>query len=296
MDKPTSDLPSISALKKFLRELLSSLPGKELGENVVEFQKFIESVGLGNIIYLDEKGNVSLESSALPSLNLPETVRKILLYLGTQMEPNLSEPFSELFVESYLEFRSSSQPAADIWLKQMLRDQGGPISAYGIIEKLPKDTNLPPIFQFLIPGSTRLLKEEKPEQSYSMVKEAIKYGFKAFCISKLEPNKVKNRYGMKKAQIVWLTFNKTKEKFIPPDDLIGLKFLVSKIDLGSVLLLDCFNEIKLVNGFKAALEFLEELKDLCAKKKLILVLSINPIKLEENQLLTLERRVGCRKK
>ncbi|MBC7219525.1 MAG: DUF835 domain-containing protein [Hadesarchaea archaeon] len=292
MDKPTSDLPSVSALIKFLHELLLSLPGKELGENVIEFQKFVKNVNLGDIIYLDEKGNVSLKPSTLPSLNLPETVRKILVYLGNQMEPNLSDPYCELFIETYLEFRSSSPPAADIWLKQMLRDHGGLLFAYGIIDKLPKNAKLPPIFQLLKPGATHLLMEEKPEQGYSMVREAMKYGFKAFCISKLEPNKVRQRYGVKNANIIWLTFNKTKEKSMPPDDLNGLKFLASKIDPGSILLFDCFNEIKLVNGFKAALEFFRELKDLCANKRLVLLISANPKKLDEKQVLALERMMG----
>lgn len=296
MENPTLELPSVSALKKFLHELLLSLPGKELGENVIEFQKFIKNLGLGDNIYLDEKGNISVAPSAISSLNLPETVRKILVYLGGQMEPNLSEPYCELFVETYLEFRSSSPPAADIWLKQMLRDHGGLLSAYGIIEKLPKNTKLPQIFQLMGPGSIHLLKEEKPEQGYAMIKEAIQYAFNGFCVSKLEPSKVKYRYGVKNAQIIWLTFNKTREKSIPPDDLSGLKSLVSKMDPGSVLLFDCFNEIKLVNGFKAALEFFEELSDLCAKKRLALILSVNPKKLAEEQVLALERIVGGRKR
>lgn len=296
MEKSISELPSVSALKKFLHKLLLFLPGQELGENVIEFQKFTKSVGLGDIVYLDEGGNVSLKPSELPSLNFPEAVRKILTYLGDQMEPNLSDHYSELFVETYLEFRSSSQPAADIWLKQMLRDHGGLLSAYGIVEKLPKNTKLPQIFQLMRPSSLHLLKEEKPEQGYAMVKEAIQYAFKAFCVSKLEPNKVKHKYGVKNAKIIWLTFCKTGEKSIPPDNLNELNSLVSKIELGSVLLFDCFNEIKLTNGFKTAIEFFKELKDLCAKKKLPLIISINPKKLTEEQVLALERTMEGRKK
>ncbi|MGC8816837.1 MAG: DUF835 domain-containing protein [Candidatus Hadarchaeum sp.] len=296
MENYVSELPSISALKKFLHELLPSLPGQELGENVIEFQNFIKSIGLGNIIYLDERGNVSLKSSALSSLNMPETVRKILVYLGNQMEPNLSDPYRELFIKNYLEFRSGSQPAAEIWLNQMLHDHGGLLSAYGIIEKLPKDTKLPPIFQLLRPGSIHFLKEEKPEQGYAMIREAIKYAFKGFCVSKLEPNKVRYRYGVKNAQIIWLTFNKTKEKSISPDDLDGLKSLISKADIGSVILFDCLNEIKLVNGFKEALELFKELKKLCREGRLILIVSVDPKKLAEKQLLALEQAMEVNEK
>lgn len=296
MEKPTSELPFISNLKSFLQELLLALPGKELGENVIEFQKFLKNVDLGYIIHLDEKGNILLDPSTLDSLNLPETVRKILVYLGDQMEPNLSEPFKDLFVETYLEFKSSSQPAADIWLKQMLRDHGGLLSGYGVIEELLKNTKLPTIFETIRPGSVHLLQEEKPEKGYAMMKEAVQYSFKVLCVSKLEPNKVKNRYKLKNVQIVWLTFNKTKEKSIMPDDLDGLKFLVSKIGLGSVVMFDCFNEIKLVNSFKVALEFLKELKDLCVKRRLALILSIDPKKLTEEQVLALERVMEVRKK
>jgi hypothetical protein len=292
----TAEPPSILALKSFLHELLLALPGKELGENVIEFQRFLKNVGLGDAVSLGEKGNISIEPSALPSLNLPEAARKILLYLGDQMDPVLSELYVKLFLETYEEFRSSSEPAANIWLGQLLRDCGGLLSGYGIIDRLPKNVKMPQLFQLMKPGSIHLKKEEKPAESYALVKEAVNYGFKAFCVTKLEPSKIRYRYGLKNSEIIWLTFKKVKERTITPDDLAGLSSFVSGVGLGSVVLFDCFQEIKVVNGFKGALEFFRELRTICAKNKSILVISINPMKLTEEQLSALDQALGGREK
>jgi len=65
-----------------LSELLKTLPGKELGENVIEFQRFIRDVGLGNACTINKDGKMIIDPTALRSLNMPEVVRKILNYLA----------------------------------------------------------------------------------------------------------------------------------------------------------------------------------------------------------------------
>jgi len=281
-----------SSLHGFLSGLLKTLPGKELGQNIIVFDRFIRDVELNKAVFIDEKGEVSINPSELPSLNLPEVVRKILGYLGDQMEPNLSNLYAKLFIDAYEETRSSSQPAADIWLGQIMRDYGGLLSAYGVVDKLSREVNLPSIFKLMRPGSTHLLKEEKPTESYAMVKEATRYGFRLVCVSKLEPSKVKYRYGLKNVTVIWLTFRKTKEKTVSPDKLGELKLLISNTGAGSVILFDCLKEIKVVNGFKKAVDFLREIIDLCVKNRLVLVVSIDPRSFTAEQLSALEQEFG----
>jgi len=88
-----------------------------------------------------------------------------------------------------------------------------------------------------------LLREEKQKTGYEIAKEASRFGFTVICVSRLEPNKVKYRYGLKNITIVWLTFTKTKTKTVSPDKLGELKLLISNIGAGSVVLLDCLKEI-----------------------------------------------------
>lgn len=291
MEKAKSVSTQIYSLQEFLQEVLTTLPGKELGENIIEFQRFLKDVGLGNAATINKNGGVIVDPVAIKSINLPEIVRKILNYLGGQMSTQLSNLFVRLFIDAYEEIKSSSKPAADIWLGQIMRDYGGLLTAYGIIGEFAQDIDLPPIFSSLTPGSVYLLKEERPTTGYEMIKEAGRYGFKIVCISKLEPNKVKYRYGLKNITIVWLTFVKTKAKSVNPDKLGELKLLISNIGAGSVVLLDCLKEINIVNGFEKALDFLKEVKDLCIKNRFALLISINPMTFPTEQLSALEQEL-----
>ncbi len=284
-----------SDLQEFLRELLKALPGKELGENVVEFQRFLKEVGLDSAVAINKSGEVIINTIALRSINLPEAIRKILNYLGGQMSAHLSELFVRLFIDTYEEIKSESKPAADIWLGQIIRDYGGLLAAYDIVGKFAQEIELPQIFSSLRPGFTYLLKDEDGTIGYEMVKEANRYGFSVVCISKLDPNKVKYRHGLKNIPVIWLTFVKTKAKAVSPDKIGELKMLISNVGPGSVVLVDCLKEIIVVNGLERSLDFVKDAKEICKKNRLVLLASINPESYPAEQLAALEHEVGGQK-
>jgi|GEM_PF-2923335 len=296
MEKTDLISSQTSNLKEFLRELLETLPGKELGENIVEFQKFLEDVELENVVAISENGEVLIDPVKLQSANLPEVVRKILNYLGGQMSTSLSNLFVMLFIDTYEEIKVGSKPAADIWLNQIIRDYGGLLAAYDIVGKFAQEIELPSIFSSLRPGFTYLLKDEGQNKGYEIIKDATRYGFNVVCISKLDPNKVKYRHGLKNMAFIWLTFVKTKAKAISPDRLGELKVLISNIGSGSVVLIDCLKEIILINGFERSLDFFRDVKDTCKKNRLVLLISVDPRNYPEEQLVALEREIERVKK
>ena len=159
------------SLQEFLRELLMTLPGKELGENVVEFQKFLRDIKLDNIVSINKNGEPTINSAEISSLNLTEVVRKILNYLGGQMEPSLSSLYARLFIDAYEEIKSSSKPAADIWLGQIMRDHGGLLSAYGITNKFSHDVELPSVVRLLEPGSSYFWKKKNQPRATRWLKK-----------------------------------------------------------------------------------------------------------------------------
>lgn len=291
MEKEDLISSQMSNLQEFLRELLMFLPGKELGENVVEFQRFLKDVGLGGAIAIDKSGEIIISSDKLQSVNLPEVTRKILNYLGGQMSARLSNLFVKLFISTYKEIKSGSKPAADIWLSQIIRDYGGLLAAYDIMGEFAEEIELPPIFSSLRLGSMYLLKDEGQAKGYEMIKEAARYGFNVCCISKLDPNKIKYRHGMKNVNFIWLTFNKAKVRTISPDKLGELKSLISNTNPGSAILIDCLKEIILVNGFEKCLEFLKNVMEICRKNRLALIISIKHQNYPAEQLAALEQEM-----
>ncbi len=277
--------------RKFLVDLLKAVPGKELGENTVIFRRFLDRTGLNEVVSFKE-GQIIFEEDKLPSLNLLDSLNKILDYMKRQVWAIAAiENFAELFVHAYETVSLTSKFDADNWLDRILRRHGVFLSNYGVLDKMPKDVDLPPIFKLLKPGVARIFEEEEPILGYTTLKDATRYGFRTVCVSRFEPKKVRQTYGLSDSTIVWVTFGKTEEEAMPPDKLDALKVMISELDAVSVVLLDCFVEIKIVNGFEKAISFLKEIKDLCRKKRLALLVSIDPRKFLGEQLVALEQQL-----
>ena len=90
-----------------------------------------------------------------------------------------------------------------------------------------------------------------------------------------------------------MTF-KDVENAISPKDRDGLKSaisdLVGKTEKG-VILLDCFDQLMLVNGFEKSMSMLMEIKDLCMKNNANLLFSINPKMFVEKQMAAIEKEL-----
>lgn len=276
-------------LQKFLNKFLDTLPGKELGQDVIEFNRFLGDVGLNKIVTLNERGELSFALGELEPENILRILGQILEYLEDEIEP-LAESFIALFVKVFSEVKSESI-ARDRGLQEVLRKHSSFFYSFGLLDQLTLDVELPPIFKLLKPCGAIIFKEEKPSQGYDVLKQASEHNFKAVCLTKLEPSKIRDRYDLRNAKIAWLTFSKSEDSSIRPDELNRIIGLISDCSAGSVILFDCFHEIKIVNGFDKTVKFLGELKKLCVEKKLVILISINPTTFHDNQLILFEREL-----
>ena len=119
------------------------------------------------------------------------------------------------------------------------------------------------------------------------------HGVPGLCITKVEPNKVRERYGLKKTPVVWMSFRKVAGA-LSPYDLDEIKRKV--VDLGrktkkGVVFLDSFDVIKTVHGFKKAMSFIRELKKVCADSKWALLVEIDSTVYSSEQLSEIEREL-----
>ncbi|MBU4256424.1 MAG: DUF835 domain-containing protein [Candidatus Thermoplasmatota archaeon] len=142
-------------------------------------------------------------------------------------------------------------------------------------------------------GLSYLVKEEKLDKSYEIFYDQVTHGSSGLSITKLPPEKVRERYRITKSPILWLTF-KEVENAISPKDIEGVKSVISDF-LGKaekpVILLDCFDQLILANGFEKSMNMLREIKDLCMKNNANLLLSINPEMFEKEQTATIEKEL-----
>jgi hypothetical protein len=142
-------------------------------------------------------------------------------------------------------------------------------------------------------GISYFIKEEKLDKSYEIFYDQITHGSPGLAITKLPPERVRERYKIAKSPILWLTF-KEVENAISPKDIEGLKSAISdfvgKVEK-PVILLDCFDQLMLVNGFEKAMSMLWEVKDICMKNNASLLLSVDPEMFEKEQVVAIEKEL-----
>ena len=277
----------------FLRIFQDKIPGRQLGESSFRFDEYIEAMGLTNVI-LPGFGRLAFNVDGLMNIDigqLPDTILRTVKEYNWARET--MDAFSNVFAMTYQTLRLKSERAADEWFDQMLKRHGVFLAEQGILAAMPKQVKIPKILKNLQSGRTYLFQEEKPAEAYQLLKEALRYGFASLCISKLHPGKVKERCDVGKDSILWLTFEKG-ERTMSPKDTDKLNKTVSEFVEGThpgVILLDCLDQIKFANGFQKSLAILEDLRNLCSRNDLIVLISVNPEMFEKQELQAIEKKL-----
>ncbi|MGQ0798416.1 MAG: isoleucine--tRNA ligase [Methanobacteriota archaeon] len=151
-----------------------------------------------------------------------------------------------------------------------------------------------PAQALLRPASTYLVKEEQSEEAYRLFAEAVKGGRKGLCVTRMFPQKVRERYGLTDVGVVWLS-NVGKDDAIRPKDLETLSLAIERFlatDRG-VILLDGVEYLVTNNNFITVLRLLQSLRDQVAIHGSSLLFSVNPSTLDTHQLTLLEREVDA---
>lgn len=284
-----------SAYLRILNQLRSVLPGKELGVSIFKFDEYVEAMGLSGVVYVDESKKLRFDSGKFVQEEINEITDSVLRTLKSIPEAKeVSQQFSDVLVETYRILKSKSKNDADEWFDRMIRMHGSFLWRSRILDGVSKKVGTPEIFKDLHPGRVYLFREEKPAQAYKKLKEALNYGFVALCISKLHPEKVRKRYNVGGGSIFWLTFKKA-EGTINPADVGKLQRTISefvKRSEASIVLLDCFDQIKFANGFHKSLTMLKDFRNLCNENNSIMLISINPEMFEKEELAAIEKELG----
>jgi hypothetical protein len=145
----------------------------------------------------------------------------------------------------------------------------------------------------LLPGACYISRERKSERAFEIFTDQVMHGLQGLCVSRLKPEVVRERYGLRKTPIVWLTQNaEAGEKCITPTDMPRVHFVISDfLDKaeGSVILLDGIEYIITHNSFPSALKLLQLLNDRVMMHSARLIVPVDPVAVGEKELALLER-------
>ncbi len=142
-------------------------------------------------------------------------------------------------------------------------------------------------------GYIYLSGSSEPEQSYETFSELVKSGKPGLCITRMNPDKVRDIYGLAKTPIVWLTKNKIDgQQSIDSTELFRIHptiaDFVNKIDDG-VVLMDGLEYLILDNDFLSVVKLIEQTNDTIMASGSRMILQLDPHILEKKEFHLLKR-------
>ena len=160
-----------------------------------------------------------------------------------------------------------------------------------LTEDVEEDTNNYKIE--LESGYIYLSECEGPEQSYRAFSELVKGGKPGLCITRQNPDKIRNMYGIAKTPIVWLTKNKISgQQSIDSTELFKIyptiADFVNKVYDG-VVLMDGLEYLILDNDFLSVVKLIEQTNDVIMASSSRMVLQVDPNILEKKEFHLLKR-------
>ncbi len=145
----------------------------------------------------------------------------------------------------------------------------------------------------LQPGACYISRERKSEKAFEIFTDLVTHGLQGLCVTRIRPETVRERYGLRKTPVVWLTQNADpNEKCISPTDMPRLHFVISDfLDKAedSVILLEGMEYIITHNSFPSALKLIQLLIDRVMMHRSRLLLPVDPQAVGEKELALLER-------
>jgi len=169
----------------------------------------------------------------------------------------------------------------------------GPAPTSHVRAEFTRPDQLPPPEIEAQPSSTYLVKEGMPGQTYAIFLAALKKGRKGFCVTRVYPQKVREKYGIApEVPILWLS-NVGKDDSVRPKDLEKLSLALEQFIAkeAGVVLIDGIEYLITNNNFLTVLRLVQALRDTVAIHGATVVLSVNPSTLDTHQLTLLEKEV-----
>ncbi len=135
-----------------------------------------------------------------------------------------------------------------------------------------------------------LIKEDEENQAHELFIGSLNRGFAGLGIVRENPEGVKKRYNLEKTSFIWLNKDQVEGQACETDieNLFDLIAEFIKKSEKSVVLMDRLDYLLTENPFEKTIKKIYALKDLALNHECIIILSVNPDLVEEQQLKAIE--------
>jgi PAS domain S-box-containing protein len=140
-------------------------------------------------------------------------------------------------------------------------------------------------------GDCYLIESIHSDQAYDIFVDSVTHGLQGFSLSRIHPKKIKQKYGLEKTPLFWLSTTKT-EYSIYPADIEKVNYYIYefvKQSANSIVLIDGIEYLILHNGFQNVLKVLHTLRDYIILYNSRLIIPIIPQIFSEKELQLLKK-------
>jgi Na+/proline symporter len=140
----------------------------------------------------------------------------------------------------------------------------------------------------LIPGTTYIIAEEKPQKSLELFSELVRHGMEGLCLSRYNPKTLNERYNVPEDAVIWLT-QKSEPGYrtVDPTNFPRLSSMISDF-LGRasypIILLEGMGYLITQSNYETVLRFVQSQRDEIALKNAIMLVHIDPLSLDTKEL------------
>jgi Na+/proline symporter len=140
----------------------------------------------------------------------------------------------------------------------------------------------------LIPGTTYIIAEEKPQKSLELFSELVRHGMEGLCLSRYNPKSLNERYNVPEDAVIWLT-QKSEPGYrtVDPTNFPRLSSMISDF-LGRanypIILLEGMGYLITQSNYETVLRFVQSQRDEIALKNAIMLVHIDPLSLDTKEL------------
>ena len=160
------------------------------------------------------------------------------------------------------------------------------------VEDLMKSYGRSPFEIVLIPGTTYIVKEEKPARSLEIFSELVNTGMDGLCLSRYNPEILSERYNIPLETVIWLTQKSASGyRTVDPTNLPRLSSMISDFlekANNPLILLEGLGYLITQSNYETVLRFIQSQMDEMALKNTIMLVHIDPLFLDTKELHRLE--------
>jgi len=143
-------------------------------------------------------------------------------------------------------------------------------------------------------GYSYLIKEEIPDQSHDIFVDASRHGVPCLCVTREYPEKLKEKLDLKGVPFLWLSMDQEKTYARDPTNITllysDMKTFITE-NKNCMVLLHGMEYLISQNGFPKVLKLVQHVNDRIAVTDSVLIASISPLTLPENELKLLEKEM-----